>query len=178
MRVTGDALCVTWSIPVIWGCIVIIIVLVSFNFIPQRSHHSLTLPRSQIRDSATATQTPGDGTTAMKVESSALPNQTVFQNGKKHRSVQQEQYRAQYTSLRQSYTKLTNLLRQPSTITCYDRSDRKCLNILQRSTDTEFNRYRICNLVSIKCIIVSLLITQNLQYPQSRAHRECPNGWP
>ena len=43
----------------------------AFNFIPQRSHHSLTLPRSQIRDSATATLTPGDGTTAIKVESSA-----------------------------------------------------------------------------------------------------------
>ena len=38
-----------------WGCIVrdfetiIVLVLVAFNFIPQRSHHSLTLPRSRIR---------------------------------------------------------------------------------------------------------------------------------
>ena len=60
-----------------WGCIVrdletiVVLVLLTFNFIPQRSHHSLTLPRSQIRDSATATLTPGDGTTAIKVESSA-----------------------------------------------------------------------------------------------------------
>ena len=54
-----------------WGCIVrdletiIVLVLLSFNFIPQRSHHSPTLPRSQIRDSATVTLTPGDGTTAI-----------------------------------------------------------------------------------------------------------------
>ena len=38
-----------------WGCIVrdletiIILVLLAFNFIPQRSHHSLTLPRSRIQ---------------------------------------------------------------------------------------------------------------------------------
>ena len=38
-----------------WGCIVrdletiIVLVLITFNFIPQRSHHSLTLPRSRIR---------------------------------------------------------------------------------------------------------------------------------
>ena len=56
-----------------WGCIVrdletiIILVLLAFNFIPQRSHYSLTLPRSRIRDSATATLTPGDGITAIKV---------------------------------------------------------------------------------------------------------------
>ena len=49
----------------------IVLVLLAFNFIPQRSHHSLTLPRSRIRDYATATVTPGDGTTAIKVESSA-----------------------------------------------------------------------------------------------------------
>ena len=62
-----------------WGCIVrdletiIVLVLLAFNFIPQRSHHSLTLPRSRIRDSATVTLTPVDGTTAIKVESSAYP---------------------------------------------------------------------------------------------------------
>ena len=59
------------------GCIVrdletiIVLVLLTFNFIPQRSHHSLTLPWSWFRDSATVTLTPGDGTTAIKVESSA-----------------------------------------------------------------------------------------------------------
>ena len=60
-----------------YGCIVrdletiIVLVLLTFNFVPQRSHHSLTLPRSWIRDSTAVTLTPEDGTAAMKVESSA-----------------------------------------------------------------------------------------------------------
>ena len=47
-----------------WGCVVrdmqtmIVFVFLAFNFIPQRSHHSLTLPRSRIRDSATVTISP------------------------------------------------------------------------------------------------------------------------
>ena len=60
-----------------WGYIlrdfetIIAMVLLAFNFFPQRSHHSLTLPRSRIRAPDTTTLTPGDGTTAIKVESSA-----------------------------------------------------------------------------------------------------------
>ena len=60
-----------------WGYIVrhletiIVLVLLTFNCIPQRSHHTLTLPRSRIRDSSTVTLTPVDITTAIKVESSA-----------------------------------------------------------------------------------------------------------
>ena len=56
-----------------WGCIagdldtIIVLVLLAFNFIPQRSHYSLTLPRSRIRDPATATLTPVYGTTDIKV---------------------------------------------------------------------------------------------------------------
>ena len=44
-----------------WGCIlldletIIVLVLLAFNFTPQWSHHSLTLPRSRIRDTATVT---------------------------------------------------------------------------------------------------------------------------
>ena len=38
---------------------------------PQVTPLTITLPRSLIRDSATATLTPGDGTTAIKVKSSA-----------------------------------------------------------------------------------------------------------
>ena len=55
-----------------WVCIardletIIVLVLLTFNFIPQRSYHSLTLPKSLIRDFATATLTPGDDTTASK----------------------------------------------------------------------------------------------------------------
>ena len=73
----GDALCVT----------IVVFVVLAFNFIPQRSHHSLTLPRSRIRDSATVTLTPWEGTTAMKVVIS-ITDQLIFQNGKKLRSVQ------------------------------------------------------------------------------------------
>ena len=60
-----------------WECIVrdmetiIVLVLLAFNFIPQRSHHAFTLTRSRFNDSATVIRTPGDGTTAIKVESPA-----------------------------------------------------------------------------------------------------------
>ena len=60
-----------------WGCMVrdletiIVLVLPAFNFIHQRSHHSLTLTRSRLRDSAIVALTPGNGTTVIKVESSA-----------------------------------------------------------------------------------------------------------
>ena len=43
----------------------IVLVLLAFNFIPRRSHQSLTLPMSRIMDSATVTLTPGDGTTLL-----------------------------------------------------------------------------------------------------------------
>ena len=64
------------------GCIVrdletnIVLVLLAFNKISERSHHPLTLPRSRIRDSATVTLTPGDGTTSIKVESAYSVKQT------------------------------------------------------------------------------------------------------
>ena len=50
-----------------WGCIVCelesitVLVKLLLNFIPQTSHHSLTLPRARFRDSPTVTLTPGDG---------------------------------------------------------------------------------------------------------------------
>ena len=40
---------------VYWGWIVIVLVLLAFNFIPHRSHHILTPFRSRFRDSVTAT---------------------------------------------------------------------------------------------------------------------------
>ena len=42
---------------------IIVLILLAFGFIPQRLHHSLTLPRSRLGDSASVTQTPGDDTT-------------------------------------------------------------------------------------------------------------------
>ena len=79
-----------------WGYIVrdletiIVLVLLAFNFIPHRLHHSLTLLRSRFNDSATATLTSGDGTTATKVVIS-ITDEFIFQNGKKLRGVQEEQ---------------------------------------------------------------------------------------
>ena len=40
---------------------IIVLVLLAFNFILQRSHHSIILPRSLFGDSATVTLTTGDG---------------------------------------------------------------------------------------------------------------------
>ena len=71
-----------------WGCIVrdletiIVFVLLTFNFIPRRSHHTITLPGSRIRDSAPVTLTPGNGTTAIKVESTAVPINLFSRIGK------------------------------------------------------------------------------------------------
>ena len=48
-----------------WGCIVhdletiVVLVLLAYNFIPQRSHHSLMRLTSRIRDAAIVTLTPG-----------------------------------------------------------------------------------------------------------------------
>ena len=42
---------------------ILVLVLLAFNFISKRLHHSLTLPRSWFRDSAAVTLTPGDGKT-------------------------------------------------------------------------------------------------------------------
>ena len=78
------------------GCIlldlktIIVLVLLAFNFIPYMPHHSRTLPWSRIRDSATITLTPGDGTTVNEVESSAITDQLILLNGKQLRGVQKE----------------------------------------------------------------------------------------
>ena len=75
IRLPGDALCMTgalwciayWPRPfAMMHC-----AWPRNQFFPQRSHHSPTQPRSQIMESATVTLPPGDGTTAIKVESSA-----------------------------------------------------------------------------------------------------------
>ena len=80
-----------------WGCIVrdleivVVLVVLTFNFIPQRSRHSLTFTRSRLRDSLTVTLTPRNDTTAIKVESSwrrqAETDHLVLQNWKKLRDV-------------------------------------------------------------------------------------------
>ena len=109
------------------GCIVrdletiVVLVVLAFNFIPKRSHHSLTLPRSRIWDSATVTLTPGDGTKPSKW--SHRHNQSAYFP---------EWKTAQKCTCRSGIngpkilpfgtldTALTSLLRQPSIITCCD----------------------------------------------------------
>ena len=49
--------------------IIIVFVLLELNFIPQMLQNLLKLLRSRFRDSAVATQEPGDGRTAINVES-------------------------------------------------------------------------------------------------------------
>ena len=89
--------CLVSVLPSDWGCIVqdletiIVLVLLAFNFIPQRSHYSLTLPRSRIRDSATATLTPGGWHNSHQSGVISITDQLIFQNGKKLRSVLEEQ---------------------------------------------------------------------------------------
>ena len=77
-----------------WGCIVrdlgttIVLVLLAFNFIPQRSHHSLTLMKSRLRHSATVTLTPGDGTQLSII---GITDQRMLQNIKNLLGIQEEQ---------------------------------------------------------------------------------------
>ena len=67
-----------------WGCIVR-----DLDFITQRSHRSLTLPRSQIRNSASVTLTPAWGWHNRHQSGVfSITDQLIFQNGKKLRSVQ------------------------------------------------------------------------------------------
>ena len=87
-----------------WGCILndleTIIVLVIF--IPRRSHHSLTLPRSLIEDYATETNAWGWHNSHQSGVVS-ITDQLVYQNGKRLWSVQEEQWRVQNTARRHSW---------------------------------------------------------------------------
>ena len=124
MGMTGDALCCDLET-------IIILVLLAFNFIPQRSHHSLTLPRSRIRDSSTANLTLGYGTiNGHQSGVISITMQFIFQNVKKLRVYRRNNnWPKTLPCLRTPDTMLTSLLRQPSTITCCDRFDRNCVNI-------------------------------------------------
>ena len=123
MLVIGDTLCVT--------CVtIIVLVLLAFNFIPQRTHHSLTFTRSRLRDSATATLRPGDGTTTIKVEWSQGVNQLILFSTMEKNS---EVYRRNNNGPKPlpcgtPDATLSSLLQPPTTITCCDRFDRNCVN--------------------------------------------------
>ena len=79
-----------------WGYIVSdlvtigVLVLLAFNFIPQRSHHSLTLPRSRTRDCYSNSDAWG-WHNSHQSEIISIIDQLIFKNGKKLQSVQEEQ---------------------------------------------------------------------------------------
>ena len=102
---------------------IIVLVLLAFNFIPQRSHHSL---RSWLRDSATATLRPGDGTTAIKVESSA--NRSAYSPKLKRAPRYRRNNNGPKTLPCSTHDSiLTSLLLQPSTMVCCERYDSNCV---------------------------------------------------
>ena len=113
------------------GCIVrdletiIVLVLLAFNFIPQRSHHAFTLTRSRFRDSATVTRAPGDGTTAIKVESSSYPISLFSRMEKVPRC---PKHGPKTLPCCTPETTLTSLLRHPSTKTNCDQLDKNCVS--------------------------------------------------
>ena len=78
-----------------WGGImrnrktIVVLVLLVFNFIPDMSHHSLTLPRSRIKDSYCNSDAWGWHNSQQSGVIS-ITDQLIFQNRKKLQSVQQE----------------------------------------------------------------------------------------
>ena len=115
-----------------WGCImrdletIIVLVLLEFNFIPQRSHHSLTQPRSRIR------------TLQLQRWRLGMAQQPSTWNHQHNRSAYFPKWKkapkctgGAITGPKQCppNTTLTSFLLQPSTMTYCDRFDRNCANI-------------------------------------------------
>ena len=80
-----------------WGYIVrdlettIVLVLLAFNFIHQRSHHSLIFTRSRLRDSASVLHCIALGwNNSHQSGVIGITDQLIFLNGKRLRSVQEE----------------------------------------------------------------------------------------
>ena len=111
-----------------WGCIVrdretiIISVLLSFSFIPQRSYHSLTLTRSLLCNCNSKAWGRHNSYQCGVID---ITDQLILQNGKKLRSVQELPKHCPAVLL----TTLTSLFRQASAITCSDLFDGNCDNI-------------------------------------------------
>ena len=66
---------------------IIVLVLLAFNFISQRSHHSITFTRSWLRDFATETLTPWGWHNNYESEVIGITDQLILQNGKTLRGV-------------------------------------------------------------------------------------------
>ena len=124
---------------------IIVLVLPAFNFIYQRSHHSLTLTRSRHRDYATVTLTPGDGSTAIKVESSVLPI-SLFSRLAKSSDL---------------YSRNNN---GPKTLSCRTPDT----TLINQFTPTRVHHNIIVYGIVVMIETLSISKTQNLQYPKNR----------
>ena len=134
----GPAFCWKWtyqSVPraTTTTTTIIVLVLLALNFIPQRSHQSLTLARSRIRDSATATRRLATATLMAATATLLQPSKWSHQH---NRSAYFPKWKkapkctgGTITCPKHSHTTLTSLLGQPSTITCCDRFHRNCVTI-------------------------------------------------
>ena len=136
------------------------------------SHHSLTFTKSPLRNSATVSLTPMDGTTAIKVKSSAKPI-SLFSRMEKSSEVYRKNNNGPRTlPCGTPDTTLTSLLLQPSIIKSCDQFDRNWLNIdnTEPLTPTEQSLYRIpwwltiskAALISICTIIASCPLSNSL----------------
>ena len=121
-----------------WGCIVrdletiIVLVLLSFNLIPQRSHHSLTLPRSRSRDSATVTLLVSNVWGRHNSHQSrviSITDQLISRNGKCSEVHRRNNSVPKTLPCGTPETISISLLQQPFTITCCDWFERNCVSI-------------------------------------------------
>ena len=105
---------------------VIVLVLLAFNFIPQRSHQSLTLTQNNYQRGVIS-----------------ITDQRIFQNGKKSELHRRNNNGPKTLPCGTPDITLTSLFRQPSTITCCDRFHRNCVNIddTEPPTPTEQSFY-------------------------------------
>ena len=122
---------------------IIVLVLLSFNFIPQRSHHSLTFTRSRLPDSATVTNPNAWGWHKLSKWSRRHNRSAYSPEWKNAPRCIGGTITGPITGT--TDTTLTSLLLQPSTITCCDRFDRSCVNIdnTESPIPTEQSLYRI-----------------------------------
>ena len=125
----GDCWCFVHDLETI-----IVLVLLAFNVIPQRSHHSLTFPRSRFKDSGTANLINAWGWhNSFQVESSASPLSLFYGMEKGSELYWRNNYGPTTLSYGILDSALTSLLRQRSTMACCDQFDRNCV----RTDNTE-----------------------------------------
>ena len=118
-----------------WGCIVrnletiIVLVLLAFNFIPQRSHHPLSLPKVKDQGLCYCNSDAWRWHNSHQSRVISITDQLILQNGKSSEVYRRNNNGPKTLQSGTTDTMLTSLLWQPSTITCCDRFDKNCVNI-------------------------------------------------